>query len=303
MAMNSSDESRETNRQLPASLPEFETLTFAANDGYRLSGRKFAASGPPKGQLIVASATGVPQGFYRSFAQYASGRGFTTLTFDYRGIGDSKPATLKGFRIDYLDWARLDLAAAVSAMHSNVLPLFIVGHSFGGHAFGLLPNYEKVDRLYTFGTGAGWHGWMPFGERLKVLLMWRVIGPLITGVKGYLAWKKLGFGEDLPLGVYTQWKRWCRFPRYFFDDPLTQDLASLFERVRTPIIAANSLDDLWALPRSRDAFVSGYKNASIERVDLNPEAFGMSAIGHMGYFRPNAQALWKVVIDWFESAQ
>ena len=37
--------------------------------------------------------------------------------------------------------------------------------------------------------------------------MWRVIGPLMTRYKGYLAWSKLGMGEDLPLGVYRQWKR------------------------------------------------------------------------------------------------
>jgi predicted alpha/beta hydrolase len=134
------------------------------------------------------------------------------------------------------------------------------------------------------------------------LLMWRVIGPLITRYKGYLAWSKLGFGEDLPLGVYTQWKRWCRFPRYFFDDPQTQNLAAEFERVRTPIIAANSTDDLWALPQSRDAFVSGYKNAALERVDIDPKTLGMTSIGHMGYFRASAQPLWKRVIDWFESA-
>jgi predicted alpha/beta hydrolase len=34
--------------------------------------------------------------------------------------------------------------------------------------------------------------------------MWRVIGPLMTRYKGYLAWSKLGMGEDLPLGVYRQ---------------------------------------------------------------------------------------------------
>ena len=56
-------------------------------------------------------------------------------------------------------------------------------------------------------------------EQLRVLAMWRVVGPAIISWQGYLAWRRLGLGEDLPLGVYRQWRRWCRFPRYFLDDP------------------------------------------------------------------------------------
>ncbi|WNQ02454.1 hypothetical protein ROJ25_06300, partial [Pseudomonas aeruginosa] len=25
-----------------------------------------------------------------------------------------------------------------------------------------------------------------------------------------MAWSLLGMGDDLPLGVYRDWKRWCR---------------------------------------------------------------------------------------------
>jgi hypothetical protein len=76
----------------------------------------------------------------------------------------------------------------------------------------------------------------------------------------------LGMGEDLPLGVYRDWRRWCSFPHYFFDDP---------GRVRTPIVATNSLDDRWAPPRSRDAFLEkGYRNAPVERIDIDPRTLG-----------------------------
>jgi hypothetical protein len=83
------------------------------------------------------------------------------------------------------------------AVPEDGLPLFMVGHSYGGHAFGLLPNHQRVARFVTFATGAGWHGWMPFAERLRVLAMWRVLGPLLTSWKGYLPWSLLGMGEDL----------------------------------------------------------------------------------------------------------
>ena len=278
------------------------SLALVAADGYRLSALRYEARGARKGSLIVAGATGVPQHFYRRFAEYASARGFDTLTLDYRGVGGSRPASLRGFEMNYLDWANLDLAAAVAAMDEAGMPLFMVGHSFGGHAFGLLPNHDRVAGFYTFGTGAGWHGWMPKLEQVSVLAMWRIVGPALTRWKGYLAWSRLGFGEDLPLGVYRQWRRWCRFPRFFFDDPEMAHVAGHFALVRTPIIAANALDDRWSTPRSRDAFMPGYSNANWQAVDIDPGREGLSGIGHMGYFRQSAQALWVPVLDWFEAS-
>lgn len=274
-----------------------QPFTLEALDGYPLGATRFPACGPLRGSLVVAGATGVPQGFYRRFAEHASGHGYEVLTFDYRGIGRSKPASLKGFEMEYLDWARLDLAAAIKQLDSGPAPLFMVGHSFGGHAFGLLPNHQRVAGAYIFGTGAGWHGWMPLCERLKVMAMWNLIFPGLTAWKGYSPWKMLGLGEDLPLGVYRQWRRWCQFPRYFFDDPQMPGISEPFAAVRTPIVAANALDDLWALPRSRDAFVQAYCNAPLQRRDIDPAPFGH--LGHMGYFRPAAQPLWDEALEWF----
>lgn len=275
------------------------TINLSAGDGYPLTALHYGALGTKRGHLVVAGATGVPQQFYRHFAVFAAEQGFDVLTLDYRGIGLSKPKSLRGFRMKYLDWAQHDLSAAVDAVASNELPLFMVGHSFGGHAFGLLPNHHRVARFYTFATGAGWHGWMPRVEQLKVLMMWRVLGPLLTRWKGFLAWSKLGMGEDLPLGVYTDWKRWCGFPRYFFDDPAMPHLQSRFDAVKTPIIAANAIDDLWAPPASRDAFMAGYRNAAWTGLDIDPKQSGLRQMGHMGYFRRQAQPLWQDVLRWF----
>ncbi len=287
---------------------ESQAETLIAGDGYRLAAQRYPVpyqQGATRARIVVAGATGVPQRFYRRFAQHAAAQGFETLTLDYRGIGQSKPASLRGFEMDYRDWARQDLAAAVDlcaeACSRDGLPLFMVGHSYGGHAFGLLPNHARVAGLYTFATGAGWHGWMPPLEQLRVQLMWRVIGPVLTCWKGYLPWSLLGMGEDLPLDVYRQWRQWCRYPRYFFDDPaLGDEVAAQFAQVRTPIVAANALDDLWAPPASRDAFMAGYRQSGWRALDIHPSE-SIGPIGHLGYFRPAAQPLWQGVLDWFAS--
>jgi predicted alpha/beta hydrolase len=277
-------------------------VLLKAADGYELSATKYPARGRVKGHIVVAGATGVPQGFYRRFAVHACEQGFTVLTLDYRGIGQSRPATLEGFEASFLDWGQLDLAAAVDAMSSEAVPLFMVGHSFGGHAFGLLPNHDRVSGFYVFGTGAGWHGWMPWPERWRVWLLWNVVLPPLVHWQGYLPWKKIGMGENLPLPVYRQWRHWCKFPHYFFDDPAMAGISDRYALVNTPIVAANALDDLWATPSSRDAFVSAYRNAPLQKRDIDPHG-GLGKIGHMGYFRQQAAPLWDELLSWFEHLQ
>jgi predicted alpha/beta hydrolase len=277
---------------------ESEWMTLSAADGYPITAIRYASPAPARAQLIVAGAVGVPQRFYRRFAEYAASVGCSTMTFDYRGVGLSAPTTLEGFEMDYFDWGRLDLAAAVDAMSAAKLPLYIVGHSFGGHAFGLLPNYERVTAFYTFGTGAGWHGWMPPLERTKVLAISEIVGPALTRWKGYLPLNVLGLGEDLPLAFYERWKHWCHSPNYFFDDLAVRHVTQSFDRIRAPLMAANAIDDHWAPPKSRDAFIAGYRNAARHTLDLDPMAIGVRSIGHNGYFKPSAKPLWESALEW-----
>ena len=272
-------------------------LTLLAADGYPLAATHYPADGSNQ-YIVIASATGVPRGFYRRFAEFAQMRGVNVITIDYRGIGDSKPSTLKGFDMLYADWSTLDLAAAVDYASARG-KAWLVGHSLGGHAIGQLPNPNVLQAAYVCGTGAGWHGWMPRPERYRAWAMWHLAGPVATRLLGYLPMSKLSGGEDLPMGVYRDWKRWCALPHYFFDDPKAKAITDQFAAVRMPIGAAVSIDDLWAPPASRDAFFKGYANAAVDAIDLRPASLGVQQVGHMGYFRPQVGAvLWPQMLTW-----
>ena len=272
------------------------TFHVTASDGYRLAARRYSVP-EPRARIVMAGATGVPQGFYRRFASHAASAGFEVVTFDYRGIGDSAPATLRGFRMDYRDWARLDLAAVVDDTADDQVSTHLVAHSYGGQALRLLPDPSRLQSMHAFGTGTGWSGYMPRLEQLRVRVLWDLAGPVVTRSAGYLAWSRLGLGEDLPLDVYRQWKRWCRYPNHYFEDPdISAEMVPLFERVDITIVAINSTDDRWIPPVSRDAFMAFYRNAQVTTRDIRPRDLGVTSLGHMGYFRQDATPLWDEVL-------
>ena len=277
-----------------------ETVQFNATDGYVLTGVLYQPHIQPKARIIVCSATGVPQPFYRRFAEYVTHFGYQVLTFDYRGVGQSAPEHLKGFEMSYLDWGALDLNGAIDFQYQDDIPLFIVGHSYGGQALGLTQNHHKVKAMYCFGTGAGWAGYMPFREKFKVSVMWNIIFPPVVAVSGYLPWSKFNMGADLPLGVYKQWRKWCKNPTYFFADPELHELKDQYAQIKCPIYAVSALDDDWALPKSRQAFMQHYRNADMHFIDIKAKDFGMKQIGHMGYFRQGAEKIWDQILQKFD---
>jgi predicted alpha/beta hydrolase len=41
-----------------------------------------------------------------------------------------------------------------------------------------------------------------------------------------------------------------------------------------------------------------YCNAQLEPITISPRELGVPAIGHMGYFRPQCETLWRQTLDW-----
>lgn len=271
-------------------------LQLTTADGYKLAATHYAAPGDQ--WIAIGSATAVPRGFYKRFAEFAQARGINVITTDYRGIGDSKYGSLKGFEMEYADWSRYDLAAAVDyALERG--RVWLVGHSLGGHAIGQLPRPNELQAAYLCGVGAGWHGWMPKPERYRAWVLWNLVGPVVTRIYGYQPMSKFGMGEDIPMGAYRDWKKWCARPHYFFDDPNAREITAKFADVRIPLAAAVSTDDLWAPPASRDAFFKGYTGTTVERIDFTPKTLGVKQVGHMGYFRAQTgEALWPQILGW-----
>jgi predicted alpha/beta hydrolase len=289
-----------------------DDITFPAADGYLLGATLFLPrTGVRHHAVLINSATAVPRKIYKGFAGYLARRGCAVLTYDYRGIGDSRkravtgyyqPKSLVGFEATMSDWAALDVTAAVGWMRERYknLPLNYVGHSFGGQALGLLANNSEVSRALLIAAQAGYWKLMASPERYRVFLLLNLVGAPLTRMLGYApAWS--GLGEDLPKGVFEQWVRWVMSKRYLFDDATLQTLSN-FANYRGALRALCLADDPWATRPAVELLCFGFTSTKAEILTIAPADVGARTIGHLGFFRPeHRDTLWRGAAEWMEA--
>ena len=277
-------------------------IQLPALDGFFLSATVYEPAVPVRRVAIISAAMAVPQSFYRHLAGYLASQGWLVLTYDYRGVGASRPGRLRGFQATAREWVEQDIAGAV-AWTMDKYPgtkLVLIGHSFGGQVAGLLPDLGQVRAMVTVSAQSGYWGLQPGLEKVKVWFYVQLIFPALCALYGYLPWSRFARGEDLPKGAALEWARWCRSPEYLFGDP-TLDARRRFTRFTAPILAYSVDDDVWGSAPAVDAMMAGYSAARIERRHLHPSDAGTAKLGHLGFFLPKAERLWPGMVAWVEA--
>jgi predicted alpha/beta hydrolase len=269
-------------------------VDLAAGDGYKLRASLYDANSDSV--LLIASALGVRRRYYDAFAQRIAAGGRSVVTFDYRGIGDSRPRSLRKFDGTMEQWGRLDIAAAIDWIASELHPreLSYVGHSCGGQLLGLASNARRVDRIVFACAQSGyWRDW-PGMRAYSIGALWMML-PIVASVIGYFPSKVLGLGsEDLPRRVAAEWAKWGRHPDYLFgyNDPTP------YTTVTAPIMAWSFADDPYAPRNMVDALLRHYSSAPVTR--RHEDAPGM---GHFGFFRRGkGELLWDETVTWLNAA-
>ena len=278
-----------------------DNIKFPSTDKYPLAASLFRAE-TQKGTLVIHSATAVPRQFYARFAEYAASRGWTTLTFDYRGIGDSRPRNLRGFRASMTDWARLDTEAAHRWILKNSPggKHAVVAHSFGGQAMALMSDNAKLDRVVMLGAQSGY--WKNFPKRkwLPFIFLWYVGMPLLTRLLGYFPAKFLRLGEDLPREAALEWSHWNRSPKYIMTD-FKSEADNRFLDFKCPVMIYEISDDSYAPSKAVRELAKSVPSVLLRMRPIQPSDIGVKQIGHFGPFRPSFQnTIWKEIVDFLD---
>lgn len=280
-----------------------QALTLIAKDRFPLAATGFGLE-DGKPILLALGATGVPRGFYGKWARFHADRGIGVLTFDYRGIGDSRPSDgLRGFQATMTDWAKLDAQAAIDWIKSHYprSPLWVMGHSFGGQALALTEGNPAFERVLMVGVQSGyWRHFRPW-QRPFMAFLWYVLLPLSTRLLGYFPSRALGLGEDLPAGVALEWARWCRHPLYLMST-FGPAQSNRFSEIRCPILYYSITDDGFASIDSCLELIRFLPQERLKVRRIDPQDFRMRSIGHFGFFRDSFRyTLWPETLQWLNA--
>ncbi|HAI76825.1 MAG TPA: hypothetical protein DCM08_11310 [Microscillaceae bacterium] len=280
-----------------------QKIQVTTSDNYPLSATWFEPTQANAKVLLISSALGLKQQFYADFAQFFADYGYHVYTYDYRGIGESKPAEgIRSMRTVLSDWGTLDfpaMAAYIQAQHPNQ-KYYLIGNSFGGNCLGM----SEASSLFTaFVTVGAQHGyWRLFWKNKQPLLFvfWYLLIPILSRVYGYFPSRLVGIGEDLPKGVALEWGKFCRHPQWVF--AFLPEHKNYYPTLAKPILAISLADDYQAPQRAVDKLhTEGYQKAQVERLHLHPSEIGAKSIGHFGFFRKKfKESLWPLALQWFE---
>ncbi len=279
---------------------------IACPDGTQISARIYSEeSGQPsvgtgKDVLIISPALAVPQKFYTQCAEYFAGAGFTVVSFDYRGVGDSavtgKPRLA--------EWGSQDIEAAIQ--FALTLPgtqkCYLMGHSIGGQLIGLAPSAQGLSGIVL--VGASFPYWRRYQGLKKFVMgfMFCLMMPLVCAFKKQFPSKLFGLGPtELPSSLMSDWSQWISKDDYLLDPEFGLD-PSGYHSLGQPMLAYAFDDDHYVPAASFEKILAAFSSAEIDKRALITKNEAYGPVGHFDYFRKAGSAgLWQDTLTWLNA--
>lgn len=289
---------------LPGPLASEVPLRFAALDGVELGGVLFLpASGASATQAVVInSGGGIAASHYARFARYLADHGVAVLTYDYRGIGRSRPARMRAFKANLEDWAESDCGGAIAELRRRFPKAGMtgVGHSVGAMLFGGAPNAAELHQFLFVGAHTGYVGDYRRSYRLPMAILWHGVMPLVTRVVGFFPGRMLHLGDDIPRAVALQWarRRAGSFGRGqgVAAGTRAEGLVARMATLSGPALVISASDDAFATAAGTRRLLDLFPRLSPTHLRFAPEDIGQARIGHFGFFRQACASLWPKVL-------
>ena len=279
-----------------------ESLRIVTSDGIVLSGTRFTPNAPNGKVVLINSATGVKQKYYEHFAAFLAENGFYAYTYDYRGIGLSRPKNLRSLKASMKDWGAIDYHTMLLNVFSThrQLKVIVIGHSVGGQLVGLSPLTQKVDSIVMIGSQTPFiKNYKGMLHQIKLNWFWNFLIPVFTRIVGYFPAKKLGLFEDLPAGVAYQWANWAKTQEFLFKD--FPEEKEKFSSIQQHALMISFSDDKLAPPLAVKDLMRFYPRIKWSHWELKPEDIMAKEIGHFGFFKKRMEAaLWKEMLEWIQ---
>ncbi|HET9747260.1 MAG TPA: alpha/beta fold hydrolase [Chitinophagaceae bacterium] len=270
--------------------------TIRTNDGTKIWTSCYTPDVPNNKVIIIAPGIGLTHDYYHLFADFFCKQGFSVITFDFRGIGNSGPATLRGYKANMHQWAAQDINAVIlyaKQQYSNQ-ELIYIGHCIGGEIVGLAPASQYINKLVLISSALSCARLWPWQSKIRIEGM-KILVRMSTRLFGYFPGKKLNILGNLPQGVIYEWANWCDNSNGLFDDFPDNN----YRKFNVPILAITFSDDWHCPPRAVKELLSRFDHSSVTWYHMKPAEAGMKKIGHSDFFRLRMEnSLWPVLLQW-----
>ncbi len=278
---------------------QIESATrIAASDDYPLAATLYYSDRLqlPQRVAIINCATGVKASYYARYARFLAAHGYLAITYDYRGIGASRPRSLRRLKASKSDWGSKDFEGIMQWVIKNFpdADIAVIGHSIGGVLPGFSASNGRIGRMLT--VAAQFAYWRDYAAhaRCRMLLKWHLLMPLATALAGYFPGRRLGWLEDLPAGVAYEWA----FRRAQLEPG---GAGRLFAQLRCPLLAYSISDDDFGTPAAVLRLLRHYRGSERSHVVVRPEQLALAAIGHFAFFHERfSSSLWLESLAWLD---
>ena len=274
-------------------------LILSTSDHIPLSVKVFEPEISNGKLLLINSATGVKQQIYFSFSKYFAENGFTVITYDYRGIGESKPKKMRGFDASMRTWGTVDFTTLTDFIQIEypTYTKFSLGHSVGALILGMNDYSKNFEKFIFVGTQDAYIGNLTFSVAATALLGFGFALPVMTHFFGYFPAHRFGLGESLPKGVAFDWQTLI----------LNQKSTSkLYEKIggnsskdlNQEAFIIHAEDDTWVTQKGMTNLLNNvYPNMKTTYREIKTSESEKGEIGHVNFFRSFNKNLWKIVLD------
>lgn len=274
-----------------------KSIDILTEDNYSLSVHIFEPGNPERKILLINSATGVKQQIYFSFAQFFSEQGFTVVTYDYRGIGLSKPHKMKGFEASMRIWGTKDYKAVTTYIKTNFSDYqkFCLGHSVGALILGMNKDSEMFEEFVFVGTQNAFVGNLKFRTKIEAYLGFGIAQPLSTRLLGYFPANWFGLGESLPSGSAFDWRTLILNKRS--TNKLFEKSENYSKNILQKVFVVRAEDDVWLTEKGvRSLLEDTYPNLKPTYRLIKTSESEKNEIGHINFFRSYNKKLWNIIL-------
>lgn len=282
-----------------------EKKVITTQDGYKITALVLTPkNSSPKSVIQFHSGTVTKKEFYLKLAIYLVTQNFIIILFDYRGVGESKPKSLKGFEMSITDWGRQDANAVTSWIKTEypLLKIHLLAHSMGGQIYGLMHEWNAFEKIIMLTTSSGnFNKFAPLLYKWKIKWPTIILLPSIIKVFSYLP-GKFGVGEDWPKGVALDWIKNSKdnglMPNYLH----MKVNQSYFKQIDKKITAWYFTDDPISTSATIKELSLSYPKAKLNIKTIHPKEVELDSIGHFGLFKTKAKnRLWPLLAIELES--